>query len=179
MIRKNPYGDTPKIHKSSFVDPSAVIIGRVEIGKNVFVAPGAVLRADEKNSFVRINENCNIQDRVVVHALQASSVVVGKGTSLSHACIIHGPCSLGENCFIGFGCIVFNAKLADYVFVDLRACISSVSVRQNRAVEIGAVIDTQKKADALRPVPKGRLQFSRQVLRANQTLLKGYKRLAL
>ncbi len=47
MIRCNPNGDYPKIDKTTYIDPTATIIGKVKIGKNVFVAPGAVIRADD------------------------------------------------------------------------------------------------------------------------------------
>jgi len=41
MIRKNPSGDLPVIHESAFVDPTAIICGKMFIGENV------VIRADE------------------------------------------------------------------------------------------------------------------------------------
>ncbi|MDP2830648.1 MAG: carbonate dehydratase, partial [Candidatus Omnitrophota bacterium] len=62
MIRRNPQGDYPKIDKTSYIDPTAVIIGKVKIGKNVFIAPGAVIRADEAKSSVIIGDSSNIQD---------------------------------------------------------------------------------------------------------------------
>ena len=107
-IRPNPQGDYPKIDKTAYIDPSAVIIGKVTIGRNVFVAPGAVIRADEPESFIRIGDNCNIQDRVVAHALANTSVIIGRNTSLSHGCIVHGPCVIGKGCFIGFGSVILK-----------------------------------------------------------------------
>ena len=74
MIRKNPNGDYPDIDDTAYIDPSAVIIGKVKMGKNVFVGPFAVLRADEPNSSIIIEDNCNIQDRVVLHSLEDSLV---------------------------------------------------------------------------------------------------------
>lgn len=103
MIRKNPDGKFPSINKTAYIDSTAVIIGDVKIGKNVFVGPGAVIRADEPNSSITVKDNCNIQDRVIIHALENSSVSIDKSTSLAHGCIIHGPCKIGKNCFIGSG----------------------------------------------------------------------------
>ncbi len=101
MIRKNPNGDYPDIDDTAYIDPSAVIIGKVKMGKNVFVGPFAVLRADEPDSSIIIGDNCNIQDRVVLHSLEDSLVLIEEITSLAHGCIIHGPCKIGNNCFIG------------------------------------------------------------------------------
>ena len=47
MIRKNPQGHLPIIHESAFVDPTAIICGKIIIGENVFIGPYAVIRADE------------------------------------------------------------------------------------------------------------------------------------
>ena len=47
MIRKNPRGDLPVVHDSAFVDPTAILCGRVIVNENVFIGPHAVIRADE------------------------------------------------------------------------------------------------------------------------------------
>lgn len=47
-IRPNFAGDYPNIDASALIDPSAQIIGNVRIGKNFFVGPLAVIRADER-----------------------------------------------------------------------------------------------------------------------------------
>lgn len=52
MFRWNPQGDYPQVDKSAYIDPTAVIVGKVNIGKNVFVGPTAVIRADEPGSTI-------------------------------------------------------------------------------------------------------------------------------
>ena len=76
MFRWNPQGDYPQVDKSAYIDSTAVIVGKVDIGKNVFVGPGAVIRADEPGSLITIKENCNVQDRVIIHALENTSVLI-------------------------------------------------------------------------------------------------------
>jgi len=176
MIRSNPNGEYPKVDKTAYIDPSAVIIGKVKIGKNVFVAPGAVIRADEQKSFIVIGDNCNIQDRVIIHALRNSSVIIGKNTSLSHGCIVHGPCRIGKDSFIGFGSVIFKAKLKDGVFVKCVAVVAGASVPSCRIIPDGAVVDTAKKAKLLSAASKEYREFNRGVLKANLDLLKGYKK---
>ena len=46
-VRPNPSGDWPEIDLTAFVDPTALIIGNVCIGPNVYVGPQTVIRADE------------------------------------------------------------------------------------------------------------------------------------
>ncbi|MBU4305987.1 MAG: carbonate dehydratase, partial [Candidatus Omnitrophica bacterium] len=113
MIRCNPSGEYPKIDKTTYIDPTAMVIGKVKIGKNVFVAPGAVIRADETGSSITVKDNCNIQDRVIIHALENTSVLIEENTSLAHGCIIHGPCKIGKKCFIGFGSVVFKSEIGE------------------------------------------------------------------
>jgi len=47
VIRRNPRDDWPEIAENAFIDPTAIICGRVLIGDDVFVGPYAVIRADE------------------------------------------------------------------------------------------------------------------------------------
>ena len=54
MIRRNPMGDLPVVSESAFIDPTAIICGKVRIGDHVFVGPYAVIRADETDSSARL-----------------------------------------------------------------------------------------------------------------------------
>ncbi|MCX7905483.1 MAG: gamma carbonic anhydrase family protein, partial [Elusimicrobiales bacterium] len=50
----------PKIDPSAKIHSTAIIIGRVEIERNVSIWPYAVLRGDV--DLIKISENTNIQD---------------------------------------------------------------------------------------------------------------------
>jgi carbonic anhydrase/acetyltransferase-like protein (isoleucine patch superfamily) len=86
MIRKNPNGDLPHIHPDAFVDPTAIICGKVIIEANVFIGPYAVIRADELDANgdiepIIIKAHSNIQDGVVIHSKSGAQVMIGKHTS--------------------------------------------------------------------------------------------------
>lgn len=55
-----------------------------------------MIRADESGSSIEIEEGCNAQDLVIIHALGETSVIIGRSTSLSDACVLHGRCGSGE-----------------------------------------------------------------------------------
>lgn len=177
MIKSNPSGDYPQVDKDACVDESALIIGKVRIGKNVFIAPGAVIRADEQGSSIIIKANCNVQDRVVVHALSKSRVIIDEGTSLSHGCIVHGPAKIGKNCFIGFGSVVFRARLGNGVVIKHLAVVEGIKIPQNRLVESHKTITNQEDLKDLGFVSKEMKAFTRMVVKANLKLVRGYKRL--
>jgi len=175
MIRKNPNGDHPEIDNIAYIDPASVIIGNIKIGKNVFIGPQAILRADEPNSLISIGDNCNIQDRVVVHTLEDTSVIIKNNTSLAHGCIIHGPCNIGKNCFIGFGSVVFNAKIGNGAVIMHLSVVEGVSILSERMVESSQSINRIEDAKGLKHVDKKLKKFAKKVIGANLNLTKGYK----
>jgi carbonic anhydrase/acetyltransferase-like protein (isoleucine patch superfamily) len=176
MIRRNPSGGYPKIHKTSYIDPSAVIIGQVDIGKNVFVGPGAVIRADETESSISISDGCNVQDRVIIHALGNSSVIIGEKTSLSHGCIVHGPCKIGKGCFFGFGSVIFKACIKDNVFIKILAVIEGVEIPSKKLIPNGTIVASPRVIKSLQSISKDEIAFARGVIEANLRLVKGYKK---
>jgi carbonic anhydrase/acetyltransferase-like protein (isoleucine patch superfamily) len=95
----------PKIHKSSFIAPNAVIIGNVTIGQNCGVFPNAVIRGDE-NSIV-IGNGSNIQDCCIIHTDAEHQVKIGKNVTIGHAAMIHGATIL-DDCLIGIHATVLN-----------------------------------------------------------------------
>jgi carbonic anhydrase/acetyltransferase-like protein (isoleucine patch superfamily) len=175
MISRNPGGEHPQIHDSAYVDPTAVIIGKVKIGRKVFVGPGAVIRADEPGSSITVEDNCNIQDRVVIHALGRSSVLIAGNTSLAHGCIVHGPCSIGPNCFIGFGSVVFNADIGSGVCIKHLAVVEDVQVMPGKVIGSGSLVSREGDVRELRQAGETEKQFMENVIEANLELVEGYK----
>ena len=155
----------------------------MHIGPEVYIGPNAVIRADESddNSDVQpvvIESGCNVQDGVIVHALAGTQVRIGAQTSLAHGCIIHGPCVIGEWCFVGFRAVVFNAALGDGVFVDTSAVVQGVDLPANALVGPGVVVSS--KEDAAKHVgttSQANVSFREDVVAANQALADRYSRL--
>ncbi len=57
----------------AFVDPTAIIRGKVVIGENVFIGPYVVIRVDEVGDSgnmepISIGANSNIQGGIVLHS---------------------------------------------------------------------------------------------------------------
>jgi len=175
LIRKNPNGDYPEIDNSAYIDPAAVIIGNIKIGKNVFVGPQAALRADEPNSLIIIEDNCNIQDRVAVHTLEETTVLIEKNTSLAHGCIIHGPCKIGKNCFIGFGSVIFDAIVGNGAVIMHLAVVEEANIPSGRMVGSSLSISSIDDIEELKDVDGKLKEFAKKVIKTNLELVKGYK----
>ncbi len=166
----------PKVSKESFIHPTAVIIGDVVIADNVFVGPLAVIRADEDGSKINIGAGCNIQDGVIIHALSNTEVNIGKKTSLSHGCVVHGPCKIGDRCFIGFKSVVFKSELKDDCFVKFSSVVEDVVVAQKRMVNSVSHINSPVLAENLPSVTSKDKLFISKVISTNFKLLKKYQK---
>ncbi len=87
------------------MDPSAQVIGGVEIGDYSSIWPGAVLRGDI-NSIV-IGRYSNIQDQSTVHVESHTPTKVGDFVVVGHQVILHA-CTIGNQCLIGMGSIIMD-----------------------------------------------------------------------
>ncbi len=164
----------PQVHPTAYIHHSAVLIGDVRVGKNVIICPGAVLRADEGSPII-IGEESNIQDRVVMHGLKGGSIEVGRGCSIAHGAVIHGPCVLGGETFVGFNAVVHNARLGSGCFVSHCALVINVELAESTLVPPGRVIQFQEEVEGLSAVGPGEKEFSLKVLSVNEELRRGYK----
>ena len=101
-----------------FLAPNAVVTGEVNLGENVNIWYGAVLRGD--SGTITIGDHTNIQDNCVVHEQTA----IGSHCTIGHGAIVHG-CTVGDNCVIGMGSIVLNgAILGDGCLVGAGAVVT-------------------------------------------------------
>jgi carbonic anhydrase/acetyltransferase-like protein (isoleucine patch superfamily) len=172
MLYRNHAGDKPVIAASATVHPSAVLIGNIQLGEKVFVGPNAVIRADEprpdgKVEAIVIESEVNVQDGAIIHALGGSPVHIGKGSSLAHGAVIHGPCKVGEGCFVGFKSVVFKAELGDGVVILHHALVEGVSIPAGMHVPSMTGVLTEGDVQKLKPVSAELSAFADKVRRTN------------
>lgn len=171
-IERNPSGDFPRISRTAFVHPTAVLIGNITVGKSVFIGPYAVIRADESTgnkpvSPVIIGDRVNIQDGVIIHALAETGVRMGSGTSLAHGALIHGPATIGRNCFIGFRSLVFRACIGDGSIVLHDCHIENTKLPHRTHVPSRATILAPRDSDYLNRTNKELRAFAAGISRTN------------
>jgi carbonic anhydrase/acetyltransferase-like protein (isoleucine patch superfamily) len=200
----NPNVIYPKISKTAFVDPLAVIIGDCEIGNLVMIAPFVVCRGDEGTP-IHVGDYSNLQDGVVLHALETTSnnkniddrrysaqgsllkandtafnngfaIYVGNKDSLAHDVQIHGPAYVGNDTFVGMKSLIFNAKIGNRVAIGVSSTITNgVIIADDKFVPPGSIITTQTQADALpKRIGSPYETINNGVLHVNQELAKGY-----
>ncbi|HCF1774330.1 TPA: carbonate dehydratase [Pseudomonas aeruginosa] len=180
MIRKNPRGDLPHIHPSAFVDPTAILCGRVIVEENVFIGPYAVIRADEMDANgqidpIVIGAHSNIQDGVVIHSKSGAGVRIGQRTSIAHRAIVHGPCTVGSGVFIGFNSVLFDCTVEDGCVVRFNAVVDGCHLPAGFHVPSTMRIGRSTDLATLPKVSIDASEFSEDVARTNNELVRGYK----
>lgn len=165
----------PNIDKESFCDEMSSVIGDVRIGKGVYVAPFVSLRADEGTPLI-IGDGSNLQDGVIVHALEHTSVEIGKNTSIAHGAIIHGPAKIGDNSFVGFRAVVHSSQVGKDCFIGHGAIVVGVKIADDKLVPHGFVVMDQEKADKLPNSTSDLFKFNEGVLHVNSEFARGYRR---
>jgi carbonic anhydrase/acetyltransferase-like protein (isoleucine patch superfamily) len=182
MIRKNPNGDLPVIHESAYVDQTAIVCGKVIVHENVFIGPYAVIRADEVNDKgemepIIIGAHSNIQDGVVIHSKAGGLVKIGEHTSIAHRSIVHGPCAVGNHVFIGFNSVLFNCVVGSRSVVRHNSVVEGCEIPEGFYVPSTTNIHSSEELRTIQQVTPQTADFSESVARANQELVKGYKKL--
>jgi carbonic anhydrase/acetyltransferase-like protein (isoleucine patch superfamily) len=126
-------GIHPKLGKDCFLADNATIVGDVIIGNRCSIWFNAVVRGDVHS--IRIGDNVNIQDGVVVHCTyKIAPVSIGNNVSIAHNAIVHG-CTIHDNVLIGMGSI-----LMDHVVVESNSIIAAGAlVTKGTRVESGSV----------------------------------------
>lgn len=101
-------GVKPMIDPTAWVHPSAVVIGRVTLGRRVSVWPGAVLRGDILE--IEVGDESNLQDLCVAHTSHAVAPVrIGRRVVVGHRVILHGT-KVGDQALIGMGAILLDGS---------------------------------------------------------------------
>jgi len=183
----------PDISPEAYIDPQSSLIGNVQICRKVYVGPFASIRGDEGQP-IRIEDGCNIQDGVVLHALETErdgqiidrnlyevngikhAVYIGKNVSLAHQCQVHGPAVVDENTFVGMQSFIFRSKVGKNVVIEPGALIIGVTVADGCYVPAGKVITTPEEADKLHLVTGayGIGDINTGLLHVNKQLASGY-----
>lgn len=101
-------GLTPVVDPSSYVHPTAVLIGDVIIGKGVYIGPNASLRGDFGR--IVVEDGANVQDNCVMHGFPLQDTVVEQDGHIGHSAILHG-CRVRRNAMIGMNAVIMDGAV--------------------------------------------------------------------
>lgn len=128
-------GIKPVVDPTSYVHPLAALVGDVIVGPGCFIAPGASLRGDFGR--IVVAGDSSIQDSVTVHASAKRDTVIGRGSTIAHGAIIHGPI-LGENVLVGMNAVILDdAEIGDECLVAALSLVRSDMIVPPRSLVAG------------------------------------------
>ncbi len=113
---------TPLIDPTAFVAPGAVVLGDVELGPEVSVWYGCVLRGDI--NWIRVGARTNLQDGTIIHVTHnVQGTQIGREVVVGHRVVLHS-CTVGDQVLIGMGAVVLDrAQVGDGAIVAAGAVV--------------------------------------------------------
>lgn len=190
LAEGNPTIGGPRVAESTYLDPMASIIGDVEIGSRVYVAPFVSVRGDAGQP-IHIGDDSNLQDGAVVRGLETVSgeeaentydvggsrysVWIGDRVSLAHGSHVKGPSYIEDDVFVGTQALVFNAHIGAGTVIEPSASIIGVHVPSGRYVPVGTKVTDQATADGLPEITDSYAlrDLNREFVRVNTTRADG------
>lgn len=126
-------GIRPHIDESAYVSESATIIGCVEIGRECYIGPGAVLRGDGRGGRIIIGDGSVVEDCVVIH----NNVDVGENVTIGHGAVVHSRL-LRAHAGVGMGAVLsIGSEIGEYSVVAEGAVVRQGQVVPDRVVAGG------------------------------------------
>lgn len=184
----------PRIDSTSFVHPGAVIIGNVILHDRVFVAAGAVLRADNEEP-IFVGSASNIQEGVILKDLptrkagkqisqrvvevkgEAYSLYVGNRVTIAAQAQVHGPAYIADGVFVGMQSLVFWARVEKGVVIEPGCLIMNVTIPAGVFIPAGLKVTNQNMVKDLPPLStKYRFHgIGEETVAAHLEMLDGYR----
>ncbi|MCB0501905.1 MAG: gamma carbonic anhydrase family protein [Bacteroidetes bacterium] len=127
--------DKVKKGKNVFIADTARVLGRVELGNDVSVWFGAVIRADFDS--ITIGDRTNVQEGVYMHIDAGCPIKIGEDNVIGHGAILHG-CTLGDSNLIGMrATIMNNAKIGKGCIIGAHALVTEGMVIPDFSMVLG------------------------------------------
>lgn len=136
-------GQAPRLGARVLIDPSAVVLGDVELGDDVSVWPCTVIRGDMHR--IRVGDRTSVQDGSVLHITHASDfnpggwpLTVGSDVIIGHKVTLHG-CTIGDRVLVGMGAVIMDgAVVEDEVVIAAGALVTPGKVLESGYLYAGS-----------------------------------------
>ena len=147
MILRPYGGKEPRLGHRVFVAETAALIGDVELGDDVSVWYGVVLRGDIH--YIRIGARSNVQDNAVFHVEHGvAPAVLAEEVTIGHGAVVHG-CAVGRGALIGIGAVVLSgATVGEQALVGAGAVVQEGMQVPPRTLVVGVPARVKRELTA-------------------------------
>ena len=140
-------GWEPQIHPDAFVHPDAVLIGRVILGADSSVWPGAVIRADDNT--ITIGDRTSVQDGAVLHCTSTHPTTIGDDCTIGHNAHLEG-CKLEDAALAGSGSVILHeAVVSKGALVGANALVPGGKLVPPNAMALGVPAQIRDDANSV------------------------------
>ena len=106
----------PKKRHGVWIAPDATVIGNVEMGEDVSIWFGCVVRGDVH--YIKIGDRTNIQDLTMIHVTHYKKpdmsdgypTIIGNDVTIGHRVMLHG-CTIEDACLIGMNATILDGAV--------------------------------------------------------------------
>jgi carbonic anhydrase/acetyltransferase-like protein (isoleucine patch superfamily) len=135
---------SPTLNERVWIAPSADVIGRVEMGCDVSIWFGCVVRGDVH--FIKIGDRSNIQDLSMVHVTHhkredmsdGHPTIIGNDVTIGHRVMLHG-CTIEDACLIGMSATILDgAVIGKESIVGAGALVTKNKIFPPRSLIMGS-----------------------------------------
>jgi carbonic anhydrase/acetyltransferase-like protein (isoleucine patch superfamily) len=143
-VNIRPYRNiTPTLGARVYIDPAAVVIGKVKLGDDASIWPTAVVRGDVNS--IEIGARTSIQDGSVLHVTHdgpyspgGRALSIGADVTVGHRVVLHA-CTIGNRCLVGMGSVVLdNVVTEDYVMIGAGSVVPPNKRLEARSLYVGS-----------------------------------------
>lgn len=154
-------GIRPVVDPSSFIHPTASLIGDVIVGPGCYIGAGASLRGDFGR--IVVEGDSSVQDNCTLHTGSGSDCVIRRGATVGHGSIVHGA-TIGVNALVGMNAVVLDeAVIGDESLIGALSLVKSDMRAPERSLIAGnpASIVRQMPPEAIRWKNDGNGEYQR------------------
>jgi carbonic anhydrase/acetyltransferase-like protein (isoleucine patch superfamily) len=121
--------------KEVFIADTARVIGNINLGNEVSIWFGAVLRGDADK--ISIGDRSNIQDNATIHVDPGFPVEIGEECIIGHGAVVHGA-KISNNVLIGIHATVLNgAQIGSYSIIAAGALVTEGMIVPPNSLVVG------------------------------------------
>lgn len=133
----------PRLGERVYIDPSAVVIGKVTLGDDVSIWPAAVVRGDVQS--IEVGARTSIQDGSVLHVTHdgpyrpgGRALIIGADVTVGHRVVLHA-CTIGNTCLIGMGSVLLDeVVMEDLVMLGAGSVVTPGKRLETRGLYVGS-----------------------------------------
>jgi len=119
----------------AFAADDAVLVGELDLGQDVNVWFGCVLRGDDAP--ISVGARTNVQDLTMIHADHDVPNRIGSEVTIGHRCVLHGA-RVANRCLIGMGAILLaGSEIGEGSIVGAGALVKEGFVVPPRSLVVG------------------------------------------